>query len=70
MEELNQPASRRTFRWPGEAREMVRTYLNTTRSELSGEDEHDPQTGLKVLITRIASVSGNPRGGTPLAEQL
>jgi len=41
---------------------MVRTYLNTTRSELSGEDEHDPQTGLKVLITRIASVLGNPRG--------
>jgi len=62
MRELNQPARRRTFRWPGVAREMVRTYLKTTRSELSGKDEHAPQVGLKRLITRIAAASGNPRG--------
>ena len=62
LEELNQLASRRTFRWPGEAREMVRAYLNTTRPELSGKVEHILQTGLKGLITRIAAVSGNPRG--------
>ena len=59
MGELKQPASRRTFRWPGAAREMVRTYLNTAPSELSGEDK---QIGLKTLITRIAAISGNPRG--------
>jgi hypothetical protein len=62
MEELTQPASRRTFRWPGEARVMVKMYLNTTRSELSGKDERGAQIGLKALITRIAVVSGNPRG--------
>jgi hypothetical protein len=62
MRELNRPARRRTFRWPGVAREMVRTHLKTTRSELSGKDEHAHQTGLKGLITRIAAASGNPRG--------
>ena len=59
---LNQPASRRTFRWPGAAREMVRTYLNTAPRGLSGKGEDDAQIGLKALITRIAAVSGNPRG--------
>jgi hypothetical protein len=39
MRELNQPASRRTFRWSGAAREMVRIYLNTAPSELSGKDK-------------------------------
>jgi hypothetical protein len=62
MGELNQPASRRTFRWPGAAREMVRTYLNSTPSELSGKDGHGTQIPLRALITRIAGVSGNPRG--------
>jgi hypothetical protein len=62
MVELNQPASRRTFRWPGAAREMVRTYLNSAPSTLSGKDEHGAQVGLETLITRIAAVSGNPRG--------
>jgi hypothetical protein len=63
MRELNQPASRRTFRWPGAAREMVRTYLNIApSSELSGKDKRGAQAGLKALITGIAAVSGNPRG--------
>jgi hypothetical protein len=62
MGELNQPASRRTFRWPGAAREMVRAYLKTALPELSGKDEHGAHIGLKALITRIAAVSGNPRG--------
>ena len=62
MGELNQPASRRTFRWPGAAREMIRAYRNTALSESSGKDEHGAQIGLKALITRIAAVSGNPRG--------
>jgi hypothetical protein len=59
--ELNQPTSRRTFRWPGAARELVRAYLNTTPSKLSRKDEPGAQAGLKALITRIAAVSGNPR---------
>ena len=62
MGELNQTASRRTFRWPGAAREMVRTYLNSAPSVGSGKDEHGAQISLKALITRIAAVSGNPRG--------
>ena len=62
MGELNQPATRRTFRWPGAAREMVRTYLNTAPSELSRQDDHGAQIGLKALFTRIAAVSENPRG--------
>jgi hypothetical protein len=52
MGELNQPASRRTFRWPGAAREMVRTYLNSATSAMSSKDEHGAQVGLKALITR------------------
>lgn len=61
MRELNQPTSRRSFRWPGAAREMVRAYLNTVSSEVARKDEHDAQIGLKALITSIAAVSGNPR---------
>jgi hypothetical protein len=62
MGELNQPATRRTFRWPGAAREMVRTYLNTAPTEFSRQDDRGAQIGLKALITRIAAVSRNPRG--------
>lgn len=62
MGELKQPVSRRTFRWPGAAREMVRAYLNTAPSELSQTDERGAQIGVKALITRIAALSGNPRG--------
>jgi hypothetical protein len=61
MGELNQPSSRHTFRWPGAAREMVRTYMSAARSELSGKDEHGAQIGLKAVITKIAAASGNPR---------
>lgn len=62
MWELNQPASRRTFRWPRAAREMVRKYLNSASSGGSGKEGHGVQISLKALITRIAAVSGNPRG--------
>ena len=63
MRELNHQTSRRSFRWPGAAREMARAYLNTAPSEASRKDEHDAQIGLKAPITRIVAVSGNPRGG-------
>jgi hypothetical protein len=62
MESLKQPVSRRTFRWPGAAREMVRAYLNAAPSEPSQTDGRSTQIGLKALITRIAAASGNPRG--------
>ena len=61
MGELKQEASRRSFRWPGAAREMVRAYLNTGSSEVSGQGGHNTRMALKSLITRIAGVSGNPR---------
>jgi hypothetical protein len=60
MGELKQATRRRTFLWPGAAREMVRTYLNTV-SDRSRTDEHGAQIGLEALITRIVAVSGNPR---------
>jgi len=60
MGRLNRSASRRTFRWPGAVREMVRRYLHSAPSE-SGKDEHRARIGLKALITGIAAVSGNPR---------
>ena len=60
-EGFDPPVSRRTFRWPGAARELVRAYLNTVPSEFSRQDDHGAPIGLKALITRIAAVSGNPR---------
>jgi hypothetical protein len=59
---LKRPVIRRTFRWPGAAREMVRAYLNTAPSERSQTNKHGEHIGLNELITRIAAVSGNPRG--------
>src|SRR5215471_4222819 len=58
MEEPNRKAFRRTFRWPGGARELVRAYLNSPESRDTGPTAH---TALKTLVTRIAAVSGNPR---------
>ena len=62
MRELNQHASRRTFRWPGTARELVRAYLKSAPSQVSGHGGVDAHRRLKALITNIAAVSGNPRG--------
>jgi hypothetical protein len=58
MGQLNQQAGRRTFRWPGVAREIVKAHLKTAPSEQTGRGA---QIGLKALVTRIATVSGNPR---------
>jgi|HubBroStandDraft_2_1064218.scaffolds.fasta_scaffold110403_2 hypothetical protein len=46
----------------GAAREMVRVYLSTAPSELSGKDAYGAQISPKALITRIAAVSANPLG--------
>ena len=59
MEELSRPVSRRTFRWPGAARELVRTYL---RSRKSTDSDPGAQMALKGLISQLAAVSENPRG--------
>lgn len=56
MEELSRPGSRRTFRWPGAARELIRTYLRSRNLT-----DSDPGA-LKALITQLAALSGNPRG--------
>jgi hypothetical protein len=58
MDELNRTVRRRTFRWPGAARDLVKAYLTSLQSRASGRDS---QVALKALITRIAAVSGNPR---------
>jgi hypothetical protein len=49
---------RRTFRWPKEARELVRLHLNAQQTKRRGLDSGNQ---LRVLITKMAQVSGNPR---------
>ncbi len=56
MEEPDCATTRRAFRWPREAREVVRAYLS--ESETEGPDG---QPDLKSLITRLVQLSGNPR---------
>jgi hypothetical protein len=48
--------SRRSFRWPKEARELVRNYLAQQRANTATF-----AGGLSELITRMAEASGNPR---------
>lgn len=59
MDEVNRDAKRRTFRWPGAAREIVKAYLDTAESR---DSQQVSRVVLKALVTRIAAVSGNPRG--------
>lgn len=59
MEDLNRETRRRTFRWPRAALEILRTYMKTAEPRDGGQVSH---LALKVLVTRIAAVSGNPRG--------
>jgi hypothetical protein len=44
------------FRWPKEARELVREYKERT----SRSQEHN-ETGRRMLVTKLATISGNPR---------
>ena len=47
---------RRNFRWPKEARDLVREYRERiTRSQQHNEGER------RIQITKLAEVSGNPR---------
>lgn len=47
---------RRTFRWPSEARELVREY----KQRASRDREHN-ETNRRLLVTRLVKASGNPR---------
>src|ERR1700704_3690364 len=55
MQEPECATTRCAFRWPGEAREIVRVYL----AEI--HERQSVQSDLKALITRLVQVSGNPR---------
>ena len=49
---------RRTFRWPKEARELVRIHLNARRAQ---PRERNSDNEARVLVTKLAEVSRNPR---------
>lgn len=56
MGEADGVYKRRMFRWPKEARELVREYKERT----SRSQEHT-ETGRRMLVTKLAATSGNPR---------
>jgi len=58
MDEDNAGRRRRTFRWSKEARELVRIHLNAQRAKPRGQDAGNQ---LRVLVTKLVKVSGNPR---------
>ena len=58
MDEKRLGKMRRTFRWPKEARELVRMDLDTQSTRQRGLDASYER---RALITKIAQVSGNPR---------
>lgn len=45
---------RRTFRWPGPARQMVRVYLSGAGAQ-AGTDDYQ---ALRILITNLAAIFG------------
>jgi hypothetical protein len=58
MNEENARRKRRTFRWPKEARELVRIQLSAQQSKRRQEGTSQD---VGPLITRLANISGNPR---------
>ncbi|MGB2602773.1 MAG: hypothetical protein WBC78_04220 [Candidatus Sulfotelmatobacter sp.] len=56
MGEADGVHKRRVFRWPKEARELVREYKERTR-----RSQEFTETGRRMLVTRLAAISGNPR---------
>ncbi len=57
MNEEQAGGRRRTFRWPKEARELVRIHLSVARTQ---PREQNPDE-VRLLVTRLVEVSGNPR---------
>lgn len=47
--------SRRSFRWPGAARDLVRAHIRRPQAQ------HTSAQDMKLLVTNLAEVSGNPR---------
>ena len=56
MGEADGVHKRRMFRWPKEARELVREYKEQT---CRGQER--TETDLRLLVTKLAAISGNPR---------
>src|ERR1039458_8477747 len=56
MGEADGVNKRRMFRWPKEARELAREY----KERASRSQEHT-ETGRRLLVTKLAAISGNPR---------
>jgi hypothetical protein len=56
MGEANGVPKRRAFRWPKEARELVREFKE--RASISQEDNASAR---RMLVTKLAAISGNPR---------
>lgn len=58
MDEEYAGKRRRTFRWPKEARELVRIHLHAQRAQPRGRKSDDE---VRVLVTKLVEVSCNPR---------
>jgi len=56
--EAAQKRTRRTFRWPKEARDLVRSYLS---QQWVHSSKQQSEQSVSALIKRIVEVSGNPR---------
>jgi hypothetical protein len=56
MDEADGVHRRRMFRWPKEARELVRDY----RERTSKSQEHN-EASRRRLVTKLVEISGNPR---------
>ena len=56
MGEADGVPKRRMFRWPKEARELVREYKDRT----SRTRDHN-EAGRRMLVTKLAAISGHPR---------
>jgi hypothetical protein len=46
--------TRRTFRWPGAARELVQVQVSNPQAQPNAHD-------MKLLVTKLVEISGNPR---------
>src|SRR5262249_10191751 len=57
MSEEHAGGRRRTFRWPKEARELVRIHVSVSREQVREQNPDDARR----LISKLAEVSGNPR---------
>lgn len=58
MDGENASRRRRTFRWPKEARELVRIHLNARRAQ---PRDRNSDNEVRELVTKLVEVSCNPR---------